>query len=176
MAQSACIGEYCMVGSYVYSRQNIGGTYTVDWGAQMDAEISAAVKEIYKAFLRIATNKNLDPDLQVPVQVQYKGGVWNVTLDCNSGTGCTVNPNNANATGWPDPVTFVHHNPSWYSGPWYAGFGFSVGHLIGSDPASAHIDPFGPLNPLHYLIQMPAMLFPSGPAGYTTCSINGGCN
>jgi len=34
----------------------------------------------------------------------------------------------------------------------------------------------GPLNPLHYLIQMPAMLFPSGAPMSGTCSMNGGCS
>jgi hypothetical protein len=86
----------------------------------------------------------------------------------------TVNSDDANASGWSDPITYMHNgDPSWYFGPL---FGFDVGHLIGSDPVGAHIDSFGPLNPLHYLIQMPAMLFPGGPLGYATCSISGGCN
>jgi hypothetical protein len=154
-------------------RETVGGSYTVDWQAQRNAEINAAIKNIEQAFLLIARNMGLDPNQLVPVRVQHGYGVWNVALDCSAGAGCTVDPNIANASGWPDPITFMHQgNPSWYFG---SRFGFNAGHLIGGDPAGAHIDPFGPLNPLHYLIQMPAMLFASGPVGHTFCSINGGC-
>lgn len=173
-AQVHCDSDgYCMVGSALYAHYNIGGTYTVDWKAQRQAEIDAAIKAINKAFSTIAKNTGIDPNQQVPVWIQYKAGVWNVQLDCQAGAGCTVNQSQANASGWPDPVTFMHQgSPSWYFG---SKFGFNAAHLIGSDPAAAHVDPFGPLNPLHYLIQLPAMLFPGGPVGHTTCSISGGC-
>ena len=173
VAQIRCKADGCMTGSWVFS-QYVGGAYQVDWGAQRQAEINAAVGKINAAFALIANNLGLDPNQQVPVRVQFNYGVWNVQLNCDAGTGCTVDQNAANATGWPDPITFMHQgNSSWYFG---SKFGFDAGHLIGSDPAGAHIDPFGPLNPLHYVLQMPAMLFPGGPVGYTTCSISGGCN
>jgi RHS repeat-associated protein len=165
---------HCMTGSSVFSQYIVGGTYQVDWQAQRQAVIDAAIKKINGAFSLIAANLGLDPNQQIPVRVQYSYGVWNVRLQCDAGTGCAVDQNTANATGWPDPITFMHQgDPSWYFGSL---FGFNAGHLIGSDPAGAHIDPFGPFNPLHYVIQMPAMLFPAGPVGYTSCSINGGCN
>jgi RHS repeat-associated protein len=172
-AQHACIDGYCMVGSYSFATANGDGTWTVNFQAQMSAEIKAAEKKINAAFSLIAQNLGLDPNSQVPVKIQYNAGVWNVSL-WNCADNCTVNASSADATGWPDPITYMHNgNSSWYFGSL---FGFDAGHLIGSDPASAHIDPFGPLNPLHYLIQMPAMLFPGGEVGYTTCSLNGGCN
>lgn len=175
VAQIHCDSDgYCMTGSWAFSTYLVGGTYSIDWAGQRQAEINAAVNKINKAFSLIAKNMGLDPNQEVPVKVQYNYGVWNVQLNCDAGTGCTVDQNAANKAGWPDPITFMHQgDSSWYFGSL---FGFDAGHLIGNDPAGAHIDPFGPFNPLHYLIQMPAMLFPGGPVGYTTCSISGGCN
>jgi hypothetical protein len=63
-------------------------------------------------------------------------------------------------------------NSSWYFGSL---FGFNAGHLIADDSAGAHIDPFGPFNPLHYIVQMPAMWDRPGDTVRTTCSISGGC-
>ncbi len=76
---------------------------------------------------------------------------------------------------WSDPITFFHNGAS----SWYFGFFSDAGHLVDSttmDPINAHIDPFGPLNPLHYLIQLPSMMFSPAPVQGATCSLNGGCN
>lgn len=174
LAQIHCDSDGCMTGSWQYSQYLIGGSFSVDWAAQKQAEIMAAINKIEGAFGLIAENLGLDPNQQVEVKVQYGYGVWNVSLVCSAGANCSVDANQANATGWPDPITYMHGgNPSWY---FDSLFGFDAGHLIGgNDPAGAHIDPFGPFNPLHYLLQMPTMLFPRGPVGYTTCSISGGC-
>jgi hypothetical protein len=172
VAQIHCDSDgYCMVGSRVFSQYEPGGTFDIDWKAQKREEIRSTVSQINKTFVLIARNLGLDPNAEVPVSIQYKSGVWNVAL-WNCTANCKVNQD-ANGSGWLDPITFMHKgDPSWYYGNV---FGFDVGHVIGSDPASAHIDPFGPLNPLHYVIQLPAMIFPGGPTGYTRCSINGGC-
>jgi hypothetical protein len=80
----------------------------------------------------------------------------------------------ANDGGWSDPITFLHHGAS----SWYFGLWFDAGHLVdstGSFEINAHIDPFGPLNPLHYLIQLPSMMFGSSGKQGASCSLNGGC-
>lgn len=79
------------------------------------------------------------------------------------------------AGAWSDPITFFHSGAS----SWYFGFFSDAGHLVDSTataPINAHIDPFGPLNPLHYLIQLPSMIFSPNPNQMATCSLNGGCD
>ncbi len=91
-------------------------------------------------------------------------------MKCDPGQ-CTVNQNNLDGY-WQDPLTNFHNgNPSWYSG-----FFFDTPHIIGTDPISAHVDPFGPFNPLHDVIQLPSMLFPPGASGVATCAVVGGCS
>jgi RHS repeat-associated protein len=176
LAQVHCYdddGSGCQVGSYQFSHQNDDGTWTVDWVAQRQGQINAAINDIYQAFRLIAQNMGLDPSAQIPVGIQYNKGVWGVWLsDC--GTNCTVDPSQAQANGgWADPLTIFHQgNSSWYFGSL---FGFDAGHLVGGNPASAHMDPYGPLNPFHALLQLPTMLYPPGPIGYTTCSVSAGC-
>jgi hypothetical protein len=80
----------------------------------------------------------------------------------------------ADSGGWQDPLNCLHGGAS----SWYFGWFFDSGHLVDSTPdvpINAHIDPFGPANPLHYLIQLPSMLFPGGAPGTATCAVNGGC-
>jgi hypothetical protein len=126
---------------------------------------------IYSAFMVIAKNQGFDPNGSQ--EMGYRNGalvyaVW--VDDCKAGEGCTVAKDNLDGF-WKDPITWFHHgNPSWYQG-----FLFDTPHLVGGDPMSAHIDPFGPLNPFHYLIQLPSMLFGSGAPGTATCAVNGGC-
>ncbi len=125
-----------------------------------------ALADIYAVFKVICRNLGCDPKEMFSVNYSHSAMVWSVQVP-----GYTVDPNNLDGY-WSDPITRFHGgNPSWYSG-----FFFDTPHLIGSDPISAHIDPFGPLNPLHYLVQLPAMLFPAGQSGTANCSVAGGCN
>jgi hypothetical protein len=39
---------------------------------------------------------------------------------------------------------------------------------------NAHVDPFGPMHPFHYLLQLPSMLFSASPKQGATCMLNGG--
>jgi hypothetical protein len=120
------------------------------------------------AFAGICKNIGCDPNAAYAVTSTYSAMVYNAQLQSG-----TVNKSNFN--GWfKDPLTYLHGgNPSWYQG---CGLLFDTVHVIGSDPVSAHVDPFGPFNPFHYLIQMPAMLLPSGAPMSGTCSLNGGCS
>ena len=128
--------------------------------------------QVYMSFAAMCQNQSCDPNQQFSVRYQNANLVWNVwNLTSASGsTPASVDVSNLDGY-WSDPVTFLHQgNPSWYSG-----YFFDVTHLIGGDAMGAHIDPFGALNPFHYLIQMPAMLFPPGRSGTAICSLAGGC-
>lgn len=114
-------------------------------------------------------NEGCDPAQLMAVKYTFASLVVTVTQKCDPGQ-CKVNEKNLDGY-WPDPITSFHDHKS----SWYSGFFFETPHLINTDPISAHIDPFGPFNPLHDLIQLPAMLFPPGASGEATCSINAGC-
>ena len=140
----------------------------VTWDQYADWATAIAAlpeSEIYAAFQVMCQNMGCDPNQQFPVQYQNGNLVWSVSM------GGSVDEHNLDGY-WADPLTYLHGgNPSWYSG-----YFFDTPHLIGSDPISAHIDPFGPLDPFHYLIQMPSMLFPPGQSGTATCALVGGCS
>jgi RHS repeat-associated protein len=122
--------------------------------------------QTYQVFSAIAGNLALDPNAAYSVTSQYNASVYTVTVQ-----GYLVNPSNLGGGWWADPLTFLHDGNS----SWYQGYFFNTPHLIATDPVSAHVDPFGPLNPLHYLIQLPSMLLPSGTKMNGSCAINGGC-
>ncbi|MGH7744541.1 MAG: RHS repeat-associated core domain-containing protein [Candidatus Dormibacteria bacterium] len=135
---------------------------------------------VYSAYQLIASNQGINPN--TVVQVGYQNGdmvysVWVPDLIDQSVNRATA----ASDGGWQDPLTSFHGGAaSWYFGNL---FGFDVGHLVdsidtssGEVPINAHIDPFGPFNPFHYLIQLPSMLFPSAQPGAASCAINGGCS
>jgi len=136
--------------------------------------------QIYQSFLLIASNQALDPNSLLVVGYRYSAmvyGVWVPDLADES-----VDPGAAKSDGgWQDPLTGFHNGAdSWYFGNL---FGFDVGHLVdstvtnsGDIPINAHIDPFGPFNPFHYIIQLPSMLFPGGQPGAATCAVVGGCS
>jgi hypothetical protein len=122
--------------------------------------------QVYAAFAAMCKNLGCDPNEAYRVGYQYGGLVWSAQMAGNQ-----VNKNNLRGY-WSDPITFLHQgNPSWYSG-----YFFDTAHLVGGASISAHVDPFGPLNPFHYIIQMPAMLIPSQSSGTANCSLTGGCN
>jgi hypothetical protein len=91
--------------------------------------------------------------------------------------GDPLNTEAAAQNGIQDPFNILHEgNDSWFIGGLGDLFGFDVGHVV-EDPngISAHYDDFGPLNPLHYMIQLPAGIF-STPQTTYTCSTVGGCS
>jgi RHS repeat-associated protein len=136
--------------------------------------------QMYQSFLLIASNQHIDPNALLMVGYQYAAmvyGVWVPDLADES-----VDSNAAvNDGGWQDPLTGFHKGAdSWYFGNL---FGFDTGHLVdsivtdsGEIPINAHIDPFGPFNPFHYIIQLPSMLFGKGDPGTATCAVYGGCS
>jgi hypothetical protein len=76
--------------------------------------------------------------------------------------------------GWKDAVNYLHGANSWYFGYLWR----NSGHLVDATSKltiNAHIDPFGPLNPLHYLLQIPSMLISPGSQTKGTCSLDDGC-
>jgi hypothetical protein len=71
--------------------------------------------------------------------------------------------------GWKDPVNVFHGADSWY----FSSLWSDSGHLVDANSIgslNAHIDPFGPLNPLHYLVQIRSMPAPVGLTATATCS------
>ena len=129
-------------------------------------EIAALPESLlYSVFAAMCQNQSCDPDQVLRLQYTYAGLDYNVTW-----AGHAVDPSNL-AGYWADPVTFLHQG----NGSWYSGFFFDTPHLIASVPMSGHVDPFGPLNPLHYLTLIPSMLLPAGPPRVASCSLNGGC-
>jgi RHS repeat-associated protein len=121
--------------------------------------------QTYMVFAALCKNQGCDPNRAYSVQSQYWAMVYNVTLN-----GHQVDKSNLDAW-WSDPVTFLHGGkPSWYQG-----YFLDTPHMIATQQMSGHIDPFGPFNPLHYLIQIPSMVIPSGPNLTGTCALVGGC-
>jgi len=168
VAQHHCDGSYCMVGSYNFSTANGDGTWTVDWQAQENAEIREAIHQINQAFVGLAELSGTDPNQAVAVSIQLKYGAWVVT--CPS---CTVQGLGDNK-GWKDPLTYLHGGlSSWYLGNPLASLFWDITHVVAD--GSAHVDPWGPFNIFHYIVQMPEMADPVGPIYPATCSINGGC-
>lgn len=110
------------------------------------------------------------------MKYQYGASVYSVQMDCASGQGCAVAEDNLDGF-WSDPISWFHKDSNGDGLPsWYSGFFFDTPHLIGTDPLGAHIDPFGPLNPFHYLIQLPSMLFGYSSWQGASCMLNGGCS
>ncbi|HZQ17863.1 MAG TPA: hypothetical protein VFA90_04005 [Terriglobales bacterium] len=134
--------------------------------------------QVYSAFLLIAKNQGLDPNKTVQIMSQYYAMVYSVWIPGLADQ--SLNPASAKADGgWSDPLTNLHAG----AGSYYFGFVFDAGHLVDSivksdgseDPINAHIDGAGPLNPFHYLLQLPSMIIPPSPSQQASCSINGGC-
>lgn len=123
---------------------------------------------VYSVFAAEAKNKHLDPDKVYKVTVQWTtaGLVPVVTVP---GAGPV---DRSNLPGYyPDPVRWFHHGHA----SWYHGLFYNVTHLVATPlNISGHIDPFGPANPLHYIIQLPLGLV-TGSAQSAYCSVNGGC-
>ncbi len=79
--------------------------------------------------------------------------------------------------GFQDPTGMMHNgDDSWYIDSFAGLFGFEVGHVV-NDPygMEVHYDDFGPLNPLHYVIQVPLGAIIQTPSQPYTCSVIGGC-
>lgn len=120
---------------------------------------------MFAVFAAMCQNLSCDPNQMFGVNYRFAKGVYNLEFG-----GESLDAGNLDGY-WQDPITFFHDGDKSY----YSGFFFDTPHLIDSGPLSGHVDPFGALNPLHYLIQLPAMLFPASPWTSATCSLVGGC-
>jgi RHS repeat-associated protein len=141
------------------------------WRTGVAAEPESQAFSVVEAMC--SKNLECDPNQAIGIVYRFAYLVPNVKLDCDTGSGCNVEKDNLDGF-WKDPLTFLHQGSS----SWYSGFFFDDLHLIDSDPVSGHIDPFGPFNPLHYILQMPAMIPDMiSPPGWTymSCSLSGGC-
>lgn len=120
---------------------------------------------------RLALHYSARPDESgpVPVVAQTVGHTLNVTLP-----GLPLDRSRAAAAGWRDPLTFTHGGrPSWYVGGLLSR---NVGHVVDSPAgASAHRDSYGPLTPLHALLDWIPSYYYRGPARPYWCSRAGGC-
>lgn len=137
----------------------------------------------YAQFRLMAINQAPDPDAQHIMYLRSYAMVVSEWPGTSDPAFESVNPYGAIAeSGWKDPVNFFHGANSWYFGSLWRNSGHLVdshwemksGHLV-EEPISAHIDPYGPLNPLHYLLQIPSMLSSPGPTSAVTCSLRQGC-
>jgi RHS repeat-associated protein len=120
----------------------------------------------YESFLAIAQNQDLSDDSSYSVTCSSGTAGLTETATLN---GHTLNLANLNGF-WQDPISALHNGDA----SWYRGYFFNTAHVIASVPVSAHVDPFGPFNPFHYVIQLP-LGWVSGPPQTATCSVNGGC-
>lgn len=100
-AQGRCIGNWCMAGDADFAQYNIGGTYTINWDAQLSAEIYWAVEAFLSQEAGVAArlglpsvqdlrNVYLNPDgsLKDPNGRQNpfrQGGNWNFWTTINLG-------------------------------------------------------------------------------------------
>lgn len=147
-----------------------------DWNAYAEwATALAATPEsqAYMDFSQICQN-HCDPNSVMKVQCTYGALVYSCSIPSLADQSVD---RAALGGGWPDPINWFHKADSWYFGLF-----FDAVHLVDAAvvngqviPINAHVDPFGPANPFHYLIQLPAMLFGSANLPSMTCSINGGC-
>jgi RHS repeat-associated protein len=150
-----------------------------NWHAGIQAEINSVVDElnsVTKAFRLIATNQGLDPSQAFAVTYRYSAMVYNVSVSVPNDPFPQLNQTAAqDAGGWPDPVTFMHGGADSY---YFGSLLWNSGHLVNSTatvPMNAHIDPFGPWSPLHYLIQIPSKIIPGRDRQSAICTVSGGC-
>lgn len=145
VAQINCTtGKWRMVGSYNFSQQNNDGTWTVDWQAQWNRELSDVIAAFWNQAVRVylqlsAKNQNLsfedfvgfqnldtgDPNA---LQPKLQGGNWNFLYDgaaqpsdCASGVGgirCGTSPSLHYPSEKPGYVHMDTANPAawWYGG------------------------------------------------------------
>lgn len=126
---------------------------------------SLPANQIYATFAAMCRNQGCDPNQTFAVNYQFAKAVYNVSIN-----GFSLDTSNLGGY-WYDPSGFMHNGDA----SWSSGYFLNTPHLIDSVPMSGHIDPFGALNPLHYLLQFPAMLFPASQWAAASCSLAGGC-
>jgi RHS repeat-associated protein len=125
--------------------------------------------QAWNAFVWLAKNLGLDPNALVTLDVTMTGFAVDILLTTER-----LNTSAAAAAGWQDPLNSFHNGQdSWYLGDLF----LDAVHLIDNQQgAEAHIDPFGPLNPLHFFFQViPGWIAGGSNLGQMTCSVNGGC-
>jgi RHS repeat-associated protein len=147
---------------------NLGDYF--DWLTGIAALPESQAYQVYLLACQYATTPCSGTNDQI--SVWQKGITYNGQLDQNPVDVAAVSED-----GIQDPTTIMHDgDSSWYTGSLAGWFGFEVGHVV-ADPngISVHYDDFGPLNPLHYIIQVPlGGVMNTAPATYT-CSLVGGC-
>ncbi|MGH7775708.1 MAG: RHS repeat-associated core domain-containing protein [Candidatus Dormibacterales bacterium] len=103
----------------------------------------------WELFLQAQRFANANPAESYEVTPTWRGFAFQIQI-----LGLPLDTAAAEAAGWLDPLTiFENGDTSWYQGDWWSMF--NVPHTI-DDPGGIiyHVDPFGPLNPLHFLIQV----------------------
>jgi RHS repeat-associated protein len=90
IAQIDCSnGQKCEVGTYEFSHQNIDGSWTVNWGAQRQAETDRAVEAFQQQLQAVATALGIDVNVLLAAQnlddpnadhPWLHGGNWNFLL------------------------------------------------------------------------------------------------
>jgi hypothetical protein len=115
------------------------------------------------------------------IKVRYVGSTYNVTLNENR-----LNQAEAAEAGYWDPLGYFHREPNGTSDPsYYIGFGGLFGineaHVVATSVGvEAHYDPWGPLNPFHWIDSALSLLINTrnqARAGTPyTCSVVGECH
>jgi RHS repeat-associated protein len=139
---------------------------------------------VYTAFVLGAQygEQSIGTNDQEAVLVRHVGFTDNAQIP-----GDTLDEQSTSNDGWMDPLTSFHGGARsyYFGGPWRL-FGFNAGHVAAGAGKSAapgleaHHDAFGPLNPLHWLLEsLPSLAIntrDSAVAQPYTCSIAGGCD
>jgi RHS repeat-associated protein len=158
-----------LYGKYYDEKFDSWGQYA-DWATGIAA---LPESQIYQSFILIANNQGLDPNSSSLVDYTHAAMVYSVSMQGLADQSVDAQAA-GNAGGWSDPIKFFHDGAS----SWIFGWFLDTGHLVDSTASqgiNAHVDPFGPFNPLHYLVQLPSMLLGAGQSGKAMCSVNGGC-
>lgn len=147
-----------------------------DWSTGIAA---LPASQCYQEAMTIASNQGLSSVSGTCTSSAF--GLVYSFLWSDNGDSADESVNAAAVNGWSDPITSFHGGAhSWYLGGFLDGF-FDTTHLVDSIDGglgiNAHSDPFGPFNPLHYIVQIPlTALNPSGQSWSGTCSAVGGCS
>jgi len=142
------------------------------WQQELDRVNNGATAAFDALF---ENNGRLDPNAAYKVTVTDRGFSVEDTL-----TGYLLNVANAEQNGINDPFSLLFHpGASWYETDFLGLFGTDVTHLVlgPNGVAMGHVDPWGPLNPLHGIIQvLGGLIGGTSQWGTLTCSYANGCH
>ena len=172
--QDNCIGCWSFSGTLygqTYTNQSFSSIDAyLDWRTSLAAQPQSQAYQVYMLACQYATNPCSGTNDSVSVWLKgitYNGQI-NSPLDVAA----------AAQDGFQDPTGMMHNgDDSWYIGSFAGLFGFEVGHVVNNPyDEEVHYDDFGPLNPLHYVTQVPlGAIMGTTPTTYT-CSVIGGCH